>query len=88
MTDKYPRITAYISDSHAEMTHYVVCPACGGAIGFNLAELQDRRARGLSTSVYCAGDARLPDGKYDRSKEHYHPGFPPEPIFAFDWSTA
>ena len=82
MAEKRPlargeRITAYISDDHSPMDNYVLCPTCGGVIGFNLAELERRRANGQSTSVYCPGD---------RVGEHYHPSFPPEPIYEFVWA--
>lgn len=44
-------ITAYITNTHATPTHFVICPVCQGRVIFNVEEL---RASG-SKSVYCAG---------------------------------
>ena len=74
-------ISAYITNAKVPMTHYVRCPTCHGRIGFNLAELEARRERGESTSVYCAGIFKDPL----TDPHHYHPEFPPEPIYEFEW---
>ncbi len=67
--------TAYITDHHAPMTHYVVCPVCGGRVGFNLEELKTNPKK----SVYCAGRYDLGDGRTSSTTSgqdphnHWHP---------------
>jgi hypothetical protein len=61
--------TAYISDTHAEPTHYVVCPVCQGRVLFNLEELQKRGGG----SVYCAGHEHRTRSGGD-PLNHWHPG--------------
>jgi hypothetical protein len=77
-------VTAYITNTHAPPTHWVECPVCKGCITFNLYELEERRKRGQSTSVYCAGPDHHTTNGGDRNN-HYHPGYPPEPIYRIPW---
>lgn len=88
------RITAYITNKgnpECPMTHYVTCPVCQGRIGFNLAEIEQLRSEGKPTSVYCAGyylnENQLNQGTTGGGdpNNHYHPGYPPDPIIKFDW---
>lgn len=68
------RITAYVTDlgsARAPMDHYVVCPVCGGRVGFNLAEMEARRAAGQNLSLRCWGGADPATGA-----EHWHPSSP------------
>jgi hypothetical protein len=78
-------ISAYITDAHAEMTHYVRCPMCHGRIGFNLEELEARRRAGQNTSLRCWGLQGPPSR--NAPGEHWHPNSPWEagPIYEFEW---
>ena len=87
---RHAPFTAYISNlgsDRAPMTHYVVCPVCGGRVGFNLAELEARAAAGASTSLRCWG----PGGPPTRNApgEHWHPNpyTAAGPIHAIEWAT-
>jgi hypothetical protein len=61
-------ITAYITNTHAAPTHFVVCPVCNGCVVFNKAELEASGAK----SVYCAGPGTPTSGGND-PHNHWHP---------------
>lgn len=88
MSEPY-QISAYISNLGSDLapiTHYVVCPVCGCRVGFNLKELEARRAARQSTSLRCWGPGGPPSR--DAPGEHWHPGSPwdvPGGIQKFDW---
>jgi hypothetical protein len=81
------KITAYVSNKgnpECPMTHYIICPVCQGRIGFNLNEILELKSKGQATSVYCAGPEHITT-RGDDPNNHYHPGYPPEPIYKFEW---
>ncbi|MGI0067323.1 MAG: hypothetical protein ACREB9_02710 [Thermoplasmata archaeon] len=83
MSGGWVPITAIITNTGASPTHFVVCPVCGGRVGFNLEEI-----RALGTrSVYCAGRETRTTGGGD-PHNHWHPGdvlTNAGEIRAFDW---
>ena len=63
------RVHGWVSNTREGPTHYSVCPVCGMLVVYALAEFEERRRAGQSTSIYC---------RYGGA-EHWHPGFPVDP---------